>query len=122
MASKKSEVQSASGKHNWLPTRHQRPVNDVSFSVDGRRIATASDDRSIGIWMVSQNGELTFMERLEGHGARVNAAGFLDPFGRRVMSASSDGLCRIVNPPGMLSSTSPGETICTFRNASLANV
>ena len=78
----------------WVPSRHQRPINDITFSQDGLRVVTASDDRSIGVWEVSPAGQLKFTERLEGHGARVNAAGFLDAIGNKVLSAGADRFCR----------------------------
>ncbi|MDG2127214.1 MAG: protein kinase [Fuerstiella sp.] len=84
--------------------RHQRPVNSIDFSADGKRVVTASDDRSVGVWDVSPGGDsssgsvaMTLLHRLEGHGARVNAAGFLNAAGTRVLSASSDRYCRIWN-------------------------
>lgn len=78
----------------WLVIKHQRPINDITFSVDGQRVATASDDHSIGVWNASVAGTLLLSERLEGHGAKVNAAGFLDRSGRTVLSASADRFCR----------------------------
>ena len=79
---------------SWVLAHHQRPVNDITFSSDGTRIATASDDRSIGILQMTDSGRFDLSERLEGHGARVNAAGFLDASGSRVLSASADRFCR----------------------------
>lgn len=78
----------------WNPSRHHRPINDITFSQDGLRVATASDDRTIGVWNVLPGHQIEFLERLEGHGARVNAAGFLDAAGNRVLSASADRFCR----------------------------
>ena len=78
----------------WVLKEHQRPINDIAFSNNGRRIVTASDDRSIGVWELSESGQLTFTQRLEGHGAKVNAAGFVDTAGNKVLSASADRYCR----------------------------
>ncbi len=78
----------------WVPAHHQRPINDITFSEDGRRVVTASDDRSLVVWEVVAGDQLQFLERLEGHGARVNAAGFLDATGNKVLSASADRFCR----------------------------
>ena len=82
--------------------RHHRPVNSIEFSADGSRFVTASDDRSVGVWELSDNADsdtvavtMTLLHRLEGHGARVNAAGFLNPSGTRVLSASADRYCRL---------------------------
>ncbi|MCP4782251.1 MAG: protein kinase [Fuerstiella sp.] len=89
---------------NWVYGRHHRPVNDIEFSADGNRVVTASEDRSIGVWELSRlddsaplTDRMTLLQRLEGHGARVNAAGFLDPSGTRVLSASADWYCRFWN-------------------------
>lgn len=87
----------ASGVTNWVTDNHQRPVNDMVFSANGKRVATASDDRTIVVWELTANGGLQLLERLEGHGARVNSVGFLDADGRRVLSASADRFCRFWN-------------------------
>lgn len=86
-----------SGLNTWIANKHQRPVNDMAFSANGRRVATASDDRTIVVWELTDNNDLQFVERLEGHGARVNSVGFLDADGRRVLSASADRYCRFWN-------------------------
>ena len=85
------------GNGDWLVDHHGRPVNDLSFSADGTRLASASDDRTIGVWNLISNSKLELVERLEGHGARVNAAGFLDAAGNRILSASADRFCRFWN-------------------------
>jgi WD40 repeat protein/serine/threonine protein kinase len=84
--------------------RHQRPVNSIEFSADGSRVVTASDDRTVGVWELSDSADsdsvavmMTLLHKLEGHGARVNAAGFLNPSGTRVLSASEDRYCRFWN-------------------------
>ncbi|APZ94086.1 WD40 repeat domain-containing serine/threonine-protein kinase [Fuerstiella marisgermanici] len=81
----------------WVFTHHMRPINDIEFSADGQHIVTASDDRSIGIWQREEDSELRlkFQQRLEGHGAKVNAAGFLDADGATVVSAGADRYCRL---------------------------
>ncbi|MEO2027669.1 MAG: protein kinase [Fuerstiella sp.] len=88
----------------WVYGRHYRPVNDIEFSADGNRVVTASEDRTVGVWELSRledseplTARMTLLHRLKGHGARVNAAGFLDPAGARVLSASADRYCRIWN-------------------------
>lgn len=84
----------------WMKSEHQRPVNDIVFSADGKRVVTASDDRTIGVWNVSEQGTLSLAQRLEGHGAKVNSAGFLDPTGNEVLSASADRFCRFWSVDG----------------------
>lgn len=78
---------------DWLLNRHQRPINDIAFASDGRRVVTASDDRSVCVWEIGAANP-TLIERLEGHGARVNSAVFVDAAGRFVLSASADRSCR----------------------------
>ena len=85
----------------WVSSKHQRPINDIEFSADGRQVVTASDDRTIGVWRVngsklnsSADKMLSFQLKMLGHGARVNAAGFLDIAGNKVLSASADRFCR----------------------------
>ena len=85
------------GQTTWLVSHHQRPVNDVNFSADGKRLVSASDDRTIGIWSLVSDSQVELIERLEGHGGRVNAAAFLDEEGKRVLSASADRFCRFWN-------------------------
>lgn len=80
---------------HWVLDHHQRPVNDITFSSDGGRVATASDDRAVGVWLVQNEGKLIFEKRLEGHGARVNAVGFLDAAGKQLLSAGADRFCRL---------------------------
>lgn len=81
--------------------QHMRPVNDIRFSTNGRRIVTASDDRTVGVWDRADSsdangrGVLRLKLRLEGHGARVNAAGFVDGEGGLVLSAGADSYCRL---------------------------
>lgn len=79
----------------WVANRHQRPVNQMSFSADGRRFCTASDDRTIGVWDFTADNRPHLLERLEGHGARVNGAAFTDSTGQQVISIAADRYCRL---------------------------
>ena len=94
----------AKGFTGWVSEQHKRPVNDIQFSTDGSRVVTASDDRTIGIWKVagatvnsSDDKILAPIQQMLGHGAKVNAAGFLDAVGNYVLSASADQYCRFWN-------------------------
>ncbi|MEP3482188.1 MAG: protein kinase [Fuerstiella sp.] len=78
----------------WVADRHQRPVNQISWSADGSRFCTASDDRTIGVWELTLEGGPLLLQRLEGHGARVNSAAFTDFAGTEIVSISADRYCR----------------------------
>ena len=51
---------------------HDGPVYSVAFSPDGRRVATAADDRTARIWDVETGREL---HRLIGHTCNVQVRG-----------------------------------------------
>jgi len=105
----------AAGLSGWLLSEHRRPVNEISWSADSRRIVTASDDRTIGVWqcepaMAEPNRGAGFQpaasaptvfvhleKLLKGHGAPVSQAAFLNAAGTLVTSASADRFCRLWN-------------------------
>jgi WD40 repeat protein/tRNA A-37 threonylcarbamoyl transferase component Bud32 len=65
---------------------HTHAVNNVAFSADGRRLASASDDGTVKVWDTRTGQEsLT----LKGHTSGVRSAAF-SPDGRRLASASDD--------------------------------
>ena len=70
---------------------HNSWVNDITFSPDGRRIASASTDNTLGLWD-STSGEALLT--LSGHTNTVNAVVF-SPDGQHIASASSDHTLRI---------------------------
>ncbi len=70
---------------------HQAGVSNASFSPDGSRIVTASDDNTARVWD-SQSGEL--IQTLEGHQASVFNASF-SPDGSRIVTASDDNTARV---------------------------
>ncbi|MEZ6060660.1 MAG: hypothetical protein R3C19_09880 [Planctomycetaceae bacterium] len=91
-----------SSSFTWQHDHHTRPISDIAFSADGRVVATASDDRTIGIWTLAgdvstDSPRLEFVKRLEGHGAAVTAVRFLDSGGQYLCSASADRYCRFWN-------------------------
>src|SRR5262245_12142218 len=65
--------------------------NSASFSPDGARIVTASDDNTTRVWDATNGKELA---RLEGHRERVNCASF-SPDGARIVTASEDNTARV---------------------------
>ena len=61
------------------------------FSPDGRRVLTASDDKTARLWE-AESGKL--LATFQGHTGRVNSAVF-SPDGRRVLTASEDSTARL---------------------------
>jgi uncharacterized protein (TIGR03067 family) len=70
---------------------HQGPVEAASFSLDGRRVVTASADYSARVWDAETGAALTGPLR---HGAGVAAVSF-SPDGRRVVTGSRQGTARV---------------------------
>jgi len=82
--------------HLWSPlllvmAGHLDIVRSVSFSPDGTRILSASDDRTIRIWNSMTGAELLV---LQGHEDIVESAKFY-PDGRRIVSGSYDMTVRV---------------------------
>jgi len=70
---------------------HQGTVNAVTFSADGKRAASAGDDRLICIWEIPSGKVLA---RLQGSGGAIDALAF-SPDGKFLLSAGQDRLVRL---------------------------
>jgi len=83
-------------QHSWFlpqtePLRHGDAVNSASFSPDGTRIVTASDDKTARLWDAHTGKPIGQPMR---HGDKVKTA-FFSPDGNRVITASWDRTARL---------------------------
>ena len=79
--------------HIWAQNQilgHQGPVYGVSFTLDGRRLATVSEDGTARLWDL-QGNELA---QIKGHQEEVYGVS-LSPDGQYLATASADGTARV---------------------------
>ncbi len=72
---------------------HQRSVNSIAFSPDGKYMASGSNDKTVKIWSVEQK---KVFNTLRGHNSEVRSVSF-SPDGKYLTSGSSDGLIKLWN-------------------------
>ncbi|MGA7978965.1 MAG: WD40 repeat domain-containing protein, partial [Chromatiaceae bacterium] len=81
---------------------HTLPVLDVALSADGRRVASASEDRWGRVLAVDGcGGDSPQIADLVGHTDRVRSVRF-SPRGDQLVTASIDGTARVWAPDGVL--------------------
>jgi WD40 repeat protein len=86
-------VEKASGRVVHTLTGHSADVTAIIFSPDGRRLATASYDRTVKLWDL-QTGEDVFT--LRGHTAGLANVAF-SPDGNLIISGGGDNTARVWN-------------------------
>ena len=74
---------------------HEDDVSDVSFSPDGKKIASSNTDGTATVW--NSNGRL--IHTLRGHSKRVYSLSF-SPDGKMIATASADGSAKLWDEKG----------------------
>jgi WD40 repeat protein len=71
---------------------HSGTVRSLSWSPDGKKLASGGDDHTVQIWDARQ---LTALYTYHGHAARVNAVAWSPPDGNYLGSADQNGVVQI---------------------------
>jgi WD40 repeat protein len=84
-------IDAATGRVLYTLSGHTNGVSAIAFNPDGRRIATASQDRTVKLWDSETGHEVL---TLRDHTASVICVAF-SPDGHRLVSGSMDRTARI---------------------------
>jgi WD40 repeat protein/tRNA A-37 threonylcarbamoyl transferase component Bud32 len=79
------------GKQRIELKGHTGAINALAYSADGKRLATASNDKTVKLWDIADGTELF---TLSGHTDRVLCVAF-SPTGRHVVSGGADRTARV---------------------------
>jgi WD40 repeat protein len=79
------------GKEVLVLNGHSGPVAAVCYSPDGRRLATASNDRTVKVWDAQTGHEIL---NLQGHTRWVDSVCY-SPDGKHLASGGSDGTIKL---------------------------
>ncbi|AKG21185.1 AAA-like domain-containing protein [Calothrix sp. 336/3] len=85
-------------------TGHTSAVNNANFSPDGKRIVTASLDKTTRVW-----DTFTTVTELKGHTYAVNSTIF-SPDGKAIVTASADKIARVWDTSGKVLAQFKGHT------------
>src|SRR5262249_22901249 len=85
-------LEPASGREVFALRKHAAPITCIAFSADGARIATASKDRTVKVWLAGIF-ELDVLE-LTGHVGEVFAVVY-SPDGKHLATSGADGWLRV---------------------------
>lgn len=78
-------------------SRHERPVTDVCFSPDGRRIVSGSHDKTVRVWDAGSGMQVLLLRGHEDQVCSVSSSAT-----GRIVSGSADETARVWNEDGKL--------------------
>jgi WD40 repeat protein len=87
------EVLNHKSEYNRLEG-HENYVNSISFSPDGKTLATGSSDKTIKLWNLDTGKEI---RTLQGHDSYINSVSF-SPDGKTLATGSDDETIKLWNP------------------------